>query len=174
MLQGPDTILRAACGTDLSFLMGLRNDVELQLALMAIPRPNTEDQTRQWILRRSEDPHGAFFVISSRSADQPRGFVQLVDIDPWHGRARLGICVAPEHQGLGYARQALVLLETYAYLSLGLYKLTLEVLASNERAIALYGQAGYRRAGLLEGHHRLGSSRLDVLLMEKRLEPAHP
>ena len=169
MLQGQAITLRETREMDLPVLAGIRNDVALQLALMATPRPNTVERVEDWIKRRASDPAGVFFVVAFGEELQPIGFVQLVNIDAVHQHADLGICVLPEHQGGGRALEALQLLEKYASSTLGLRKIVLRVLALNSRAIAFYEKSGYRQVGVLHAHHFQAGEFHDVLLMEKLL-----
>lgn len=162
-------MLRETRESDLPVLTGIRNDVALQLALMATPRPNTTERVEEWIQRRTSDPSGAFFVVAQSDGAQPIGFVQLVNIDPIHQHADLGICLLPEHQGGGRALEALRLLEGYASSTLALHKIVLRVLVSNTRAIAFYEKCGYRQVGILRAHHFQAGEFHNVLLMEKLL-----
>ena len=169
MLQGKTVRLREARDADLPALAALRNDLDLQLALMATPRPNTVERVEDWIKRRANDPAGAFFVIASADGSETIGFLQLLNMDPVHRHAALGICVTGAHQGKGRAAEALTLLEGYAAGTLGLRKIVLQVLAANARAIAFYEKDGYRRVGVLEQHHFQRGAFHDVLIMEKRI-----
>ncbi len=161
--------LRPAKTADLPLLSALRNDVDLQLALMAVPRPNSRAHVKAWITRRTNDPQGAFFVLAWARDNQAIGFVQLTRIETLHRRAELGICLAEEARGSGAAREAMALLETYARAALGLRKLVLQVRADNRRAIALYNRCGFRRVGTLAAHHYAGGRLHNVQIMEKFL-----
>jgi diamine N-acetyltransferase len=108
------TALRAVRHDDLAVLTEMRNDVELQLHLMARPRPNSPRQVQEWIDRRSSDTTGAFFVIARMPNDQAVGFTQLQRIDAVNGHAWLGIALSNAGRGSGHGRRALMLLEDYA------------------------------------------------------------
>ena len=71
MLQGQAITLRETREMDLPVLAGIRNDVALQLALMATPRPNTVERVEDWIKRRASDPAGVFFVVAFGEELQP-------------------------------------------------------------------------------------------------------
>ena len=71
--------------------------------------------------------------------------------------------------GRGYASEAIGLLLGYAVRVLGLRKLLLEVLASNERAIRSYERAGFRTVGRLEAHFSSDGALHDVVIMERLL-----
>lgn len=174
MLQGKTVTLREFRDTDLPVLAAIRNDVELQRALMAAPRPNSRERVEDWLQRRANDPQGAFFVVAVSIGDVPIGFLQLVAIDMLSRHADLGICLTPEQHGLGRATEALALLEGYASGVLGLRKIVLHVLANNARAIAFYERRGFRRVGVLSEHHYHRGEFHDVLIMEKRIDAPPP
>jgi RimJ/RimL family protein N-acetyltransferase len=170
MLSGKHVVLRAAKTEDLPALVALRNDLEVQLTLMATPRPQSEDQVREWLVGKSVDPKAAFFVIAAPRDDKAIGFMQLTGIEIMHGYADLGICLTATARGGGRAQEAMELLEEYAMQVLKLRKIILRVLVTNARAINLYEKCGYRRVGVLQRHHYVGGNYEDVLLMEKPLE----
>jgi hypothetical protein len=60
MLTGTLIKLRPSKAADVPLLSALRNDLELQLALMAVPRPNSRARVKAWLTRRSNDPEGLF------------------------------------------------------------------------------------------------------------------
>lgn len=60
------------------------------------------------------------------------------------------VAVAPTHRGRGVARDLLMVVEAKAR-ELGCCKLTLEVLDQNQRALRIYGAAGFKRYALQPG-----------------------
>lgn len=169
MLQGENVALREWREADLETLARLRNDVELQTLLMARARPNSIDRIRTWLTARASREDTVFFVIAV--ADSAIGYLQVADIDLFHGHGKVGICLAPEAHGRDLAREACALLDAYLIGTLGLRKLTLEVLAENTRAIGFYRKIGYRDVGVLQRHFRDGTGFHDVLVMERLLGP---
>ncbi|WP_306475584.1 GNAT family N-acetyltransferase [Methyloversatilis sp.] len=169
MLNGATVILRAWKEADVPALQMLRNDVELQEMLMAEPRPNSLERTRQWLSERSGREDGLLFVIATAADDQPAGFVQITELDRRNRTAFLGIALLSRSQGMGLGAEALALLEAYLVRVFRLRKLLLKVLTSNTRAIAFYGAASFNQAGLLSRHHASGHGYQDVLIMEKFL-----
>lgn len=71
------------------------------------------------------------------SADEPR-------------QAELGITLAPEHQGRGFAREALMAVLDHLFCALGLHRVYASVDPRNDRSIALFERLGMRR----EAHFR--------------------
>lgn len=169
MLASKDVVLRPWREDDLTMLMRLRNDVELQTQLMTQPRPNSRARVSQWLKERSERTDGVFFVVAAVDDDRVLGYVQLVNMDLMHGRGDLGICLDPAVHGRGVAGQTMALLQAYVKQVFGLRKIVLQVLCSNLRAIAFYEKQGFERVGVLREHVFLQGSHVDVLLMEKLL-----
>jgi RimJ/RimL family protein N-acetyltransferase len=170
-VMGGQTQLRPAVDDDLAVLSELRNDTELQLMLMARPRPNTLSQVRAWVERRSSDASSALFVIADATTGSAVGFLQLTDIDDVNRVGRLGIGVVRAQQGRGHGGRALQSIEPLARDVFGLRKITLEVRADNLAAISLYERSGYERVGLWRDHFRLAAKWVDVVAMERFLAP---
>ncbi len=169
MLTGNKVVLRAWRAEDLHSLQALRNDVPLQRQLMTRPKGSSLEQVRAWLTARSQATDAMFFVIASRASDQALGYVQLLDMDLFHGSGRLGICIDPQAQGRGCGGETLTLLASYVHEVFSLRKIVLEVLASNERAIRLYLHLGYREVGRWQQHFRTVNNYVDVIIMEKLL-----
>jgi RimJ/RimL family protein N-acetyltransferase len=162
-IEGRRLCLREAKPRDLEMLLRLRNDVALQRSLMAIARGSDLKDVQAWVDRKGTDPQGRFWVIASLGDDSLLGYVQLARMSEDH--AWMGICLAPEYQGLGLGHEVLDLLESFAKAELQLASIRLEVLAANASAIKLYSKRQYRELGPrdepFEGER--------VLLMEKTL-----
>lgn len=170
MLNGERVVLREWREADLEALAALRNDVGMQRLLMATARPNSVERVREWLIERGSQEHIVFFVVAD-SADNAVGYIQVNNIDRFHGRGDLGICLASSAHGRGIAAEACHLLEGYLRDTLALNKLYLQVLSDNKRAIAFYRKYGYSEVGILRQHFREGSARHDVILMERVLAP---
>jgi diamine N-acetyltransferase len=171
MLTGNKVVLRAWANEDLPALQALRNDVPLQRQLMAQPKGSSLEQVRVWLTTRSQTADAVFLVIADRTSNQALGYLQLLDMDLFHGSGRLGICIGPQAQGRGCGGEALALLANYVGEVFGLRKIVLEVLASNEGAIRLYLRHGYREVGRWQQHFRTATGYVDVVIMEKLLAP---
>jgi RimJ/RimL family protein N-acetyltransferase len=169
MLQTEKTILRPPTDDDLPRLTDWRNDIALQVSLLAVPRPNSAERVRAWLARRLEDEQAVFFIVADRQTNLAIGFVQAVNLDFVHGRGELGICLCPQAQGKGFAAEALSLLERYLVDRFRLRKLTLFVLANNERAMRFYSRQEFTQSGVLREHFFADGAYHDVLVMEKFL-----
>jgi RimJ/RimL family protein N-acetyltransferase len=168
MLDGAEVSLRAPRDDDWQHLTDMRNDLELQQALMALPRPNTSERTKEWVNRLIAEG-SAFFVIADRDGGAFQGFVQLTRIAQVHGHGEVGIALLPGARGKGHGPEALDLLADYARSTFNLRKFVLQVLAGNEAAIRAYERAGFRTVGTLRQHVYSGGAHHDVVVMERLL-----
>jgi RimJ/RimL family protein N-acetyltransferase len=172
MLTAENATLRAPTSADREVLLALRNDVPLQLDLMALPRPNSPVRVDQWIESLLGDPNSLFFVIADRDNGECVGFVQLRQMDLLHGTGRLGIGLVSQARGRGIAGSAIAALERYAHEVFHIRKIVLEVLTTNAAAVRCYEKAGYTRVGVLRAHHYQAGAYRDVLIMERLIGDA--
>jgi RimJ/RimL family protein N-acetyltransferase len=169
MLKFGNTHLRQPLDKDSLQLMSIRNDIHLQLALMAFPRANSKEKVDKWISKLLEDERALFFIIADLLSDEFVGFIQITSINFIDGIGELGICVLPEMQGKGYAKNSMMAIERYANSVFNLRKVILKVLCKNQKAITFYLKNGYRKVGALEKHHYQNDHYEDVLIMEKMI-----
>ena len=71
------------------------------------------------------------------------GCIDLFDLDPRNRRAAIGMYIAPEYRGKGVGREAVRLLEQYAFGFLHLRLLYAIISTNNTACTALYRNAGY-------------------------------
>lgn len=79
------------------------------------------------------------------------GCIDLFDFDPRNRRAAIGMYVAPEFRGKGVGKEALRLLEQYAFGFLHLRVLYAVIATKNIACTALYRNAGYTESSVLPG-----------------------
>lgn len=170
MLSTSNVLLRPWRDTDLSALCDLRNDVMLQRNMMSRARGSSLDATRDWLKRRTAEHYGVLLIIASPGDEETvRGFIQLTAADAISGSAMLGICVSPSWHGTEVAADALALVAQHARDVLCLRKIVLEVLTTNDRAVAFYLKHDFREVGVLRNHFLWAGEWLDVTVMERLL-----
>jgi len=107
--------LRALEPEDLDVLLQLENDSSLW-KYSNRTEPFSRDLLQKYIDQQEQDIFEVKqkrFVVSY--PDQtPIGFVDLFDFEPLHRRAGIGVIIHPDHQGKGYAKRALELVEEFA------------------------------------------------------------
>ena len=149
-------------------LAALRNDLPTQYALLADPRPNSDDDVRAWIARRSDDPQALFYVVADDDGGAV-GFTQIIGIDAKNRFGWFGIAIAADHRGRGYGRAAIEQLFDAARADGRLDKILLLVDAANTGAWELYRAAGFRDVGVFERHYHGPDGAHDVAVMERFL-----
>ena len=97
------------------------------------------------------------------------GLVDLVDCDPRHLRAEVGVVIEPGHRREGFAKAALTAALDYAQRILHLHQLYAIVDAQSDAARALFLKVGFSESAVL--HHWLfnGSQYHDAILMQRLL-----
>lgn len=167
IIEGTNVRLRQPGDSDLSVLIELRNDQELQRLLLADWKPNSADDVRAWLKRRTGDINTFFAVIADQLTDQCSGFIQILGMKPPHHNGSLGIALHPSARGRGYGAEAIRLSIQHAINTNKLRKVVLHVMSGNEAAVGLYRKLGFRIVGTMQDHYWNGSNFEDVHVMEQ-------
>lgn len=94
------------------------------------------------------------------------GTLTLHSVDPADGRASVAIGIFDENLlDQGFGTEALQLALGYAFVTLGLHRVSLRVLASNARAIRSYEKCGFQVEGRERESARVGDAWEDDLIM---------
>ena len=104
----------------------------------------SRDEADAWVAALAD--HGAAWIIDVDG--HCVGSARLDDID-WHDRrARYAVGIdVPELLGKGLGTEVTQLVLSHAFGTLGLHRVSLRVLAYNERAIRCYEKCGFRTEG---------------------------
>ena len=109
-------------------------------------------------------------MIVENESNKAVGSVDLYDFDPRDGHALLGIFIASEFRGKGYASEAINLINEYARLTLGLHQLAALVSVDNAPSIALFKSCGFKSKGCLKSWIKQGRQYPDVLIFKRLVE----
>jgi RimJ/RimL family protein N-acetyltransferase len=108
-------------------------------------------------------PNSNLFRIRTREDDKLIGFVAL-EVTWANQSAFLAIGIGDPHfWGKGYGTDAMKLLMQYAFQELGLYRVGLNVISANERAMRLYERLGFIREGAQRECVYRDGKRLDLV-----------
>ena len=134
--------LRKIEPTDLPFLYQWENDASVW-ADGANHNPLSQQDLRNYIESTTGDIYrdGQLRLIIEDKATL--GFIDLFDFDPRNRRAAIGMYIAPEHRGKGVGKEALRLLEGYAFGHLNMRVLYAVIATKNIACTTLYRNAGY-------------------------------
>ena len=142
--------LRKIEPSDLPYLYRWENDASAW-ADGANHNPLSQQDLRDYIASTSGDIYkdGQLRLIIEQSPmtnDQlpmTLGCIDLFDLDPRNRRAAIGMYIAPEYRGKGVGKEAVRLLEEYAFGFLHLRLIYAIISTNNTACTALYRNAGY-------------------------------
>lgn len=168
MLRGERVLLRAFEREDVAQLWAWHNDPELEGLVHGQPLPRSLAALEAEFERRAAEPpasqeEGWRFMIELDGT--PIGRCDLFGIDALARGGRIGITLDRAYWGQGLGRDAVCTLLRYAFQHANLRRITLEVLADNERAIRCYRACGFREEGRLREHAWHAGQYKDVLVM---------
>jgi RimJ/RimL family protein N-acetyltransferase len=110
-----------------------------------------------------DSPNSFLFRLRTVATDRLIGFVAL-EISWANRNAFLAIGIGdPEYWGKGYGSDALQLILRYAFDELSLYRVGLNVISNNERAIHTYEKAGFIREGAQREYCHRDGQRFDLV-----------
>lgn len=129
---------------------------------------------RDWLDRLPRETSQILFAIREAGKPEMIGFVLFKNFQPVYRTAELGVRIGVESdRGKGYGTRAVKLALDYAWGVLNLHRLSLQVLAHNERAIVSYLRAGFVAEGRLREAAFIDGQWRDVVAMGA-LKPARP
>ena len=142
--------LRKIEPSDLPFLYQWENDASVW-ADGANHNPLSQQDLRDYIESTTGDIYkdGQLRLIIEEEG-LTLGCIDLFDFDPRNRRAALGMYIAPEYRGKGVGKEALRLLEEYAFGFLHLRVLYAVIATNNIACTALYRNAGYTPSSPLQ------------------------
>jgi RimJ/RimL family protein N-acetyltransferase len=175
MLQGERVVLRPIQAWDRERLYELVETIEVRaLASNDPPLPvsleEIEARDRRWIEEHHTD--SAWFAIDVGA--ETIGMCGLHMIEHYHQRATVGIRIGKPYRGRGHGQDAVRTLVEYGFSQLNLEKISLQVLADDERAVGAYRKAGFIEEGRLRDHTWYDGARRDELVMGVRREDWKP
>ena len=172
MLQGERVVLRPIQSWDRERLYDLVETIEVRaLANNDPPVPLSLEEIQARDRRWAEGSHAdsAWFVIDAE--EETIGMCGLHQIDHYHARADVGIRLGKQYWGKGYGQDAVRTLVDYGFRHLNLRKISLHVLADDDRAVGAYRKAGFEEEGRLRAHAWYDGTFHDELVMSVFREP---
>lgn len=167
MLKGKNIILRPLKITDWEKTLQWRNNMTIKKMAMIHPFPITEIVEKEWyknILKSTSDK-SIYFAITKED-DSAIGFINLNKINYIHKNCTLGIIIGEiSEQNKGYGKEAIEIIIDYAFHSLNLNKITVEVVEHNNKALNLYKKIGFIEEGRLKDQYLSEGKYYDVSLM---------
>ena len=166
MLRGERVVLRPIQASDHERLYELVETIEVR-ALSSndppLPVSFEEFQAKYTTAEETSESPGAWFAIEVDG--ELAGECGLHSIEHYQQRAEVGISLGKEFWGRGYGQDAVRTLLGYGFRTLNLEKISLHVIADDERAVGAYRKAGFVEEGRLRSHLWYDGSRHDELVM---------
>lgn len=129
-------------------------------------RPASAREIAARLAPQQSEPNRVEFHLRALEDDCLIGFVALHSIEWNNGAAMLAIGIGePAYRGKGCGSDALQLILRYAFDELNLYRVGLDVISSNARAIRAYEKAGFVQEGAMRGAVLRDGSRHDRIFM---------
>jgi len=97
------------------------------------------------------------------------GIADIIDFDPKHLRAELGLVIERPFRHCGYASAAIDMLADYALRTLHLHQLYVCIAADNQPSLSLFCKMGYRQSARLADWLFDGRCYHDAIVMQRLL-----
>ena len=165
LLRGTKVRLSALSKDDAATISRWFGDVgylRLQDTNLALPKSQAQIAAD---LELAKSSNTIVFAIRTVSDGALIGTVGFFEIEWANQVAWLGMGIGERNAwDQGYGTEALHLALQYAFDELNLHRITLTVIAYNERAIALYEKAGFQREGVFREFGQRDGRRYDMYL----------
>ncbi|MCK6485395.1 MAG: GNAT family N-acetyltransferase [Phycisphaerae bacterium] len=162
-LEGPRLYFRAAEPEDADRCTRWLNDPDTRRFLHTF-RPYSEHFERRHIEGWTDKTDEIHFAIVLKENDRHIGMAGLHQIHPVARHATFGILIGEKDcRGRGLGTEATRMTVAYAFDTLNLHRVQLDVYAFNVAGIRSYEKTGFVREGLLREHHFADGRYHDVL-----------
>lgn len=165
VVEGVGVRLRKFEPKDVPALYAFRNDRVLAAQLGGFSTGYAEADLRNWIDYHNGRADEVIYAIVDQG-DEAVGHVGLYQIDHRVRKAEFAILIGrAELHGRGIGKAVTKFMLDFGFLDLNLNKISLTVLANNERAQSLYRSLGFVEEGILRQEQFRNGTYLDVVLM---------
>jgi RimJ/RimL family protein N-acetyltransferase len=174
LLSDDVVALRRPEPVDAPYYWQMRNNLALVSAVMGFRLGVAAHTIEEWIASGGAVAGDDLLLTAVVVADahRPVGYVKAYRVDRFSRHAWIGLSLFDaQDAGRGYGRR--IATQTLDYLRdfVGLRKISLEVLASNDRALALYRGLGFTEEGRMVSQHFTAGRFDDVLILSRFLQP---
>lgn len=148
-IEGELVRLRALEAADVELLNPKFNEAEVLENLAAVPFPQPAENFEEFRRGSRSDPSQVNFAVQDRLTGEVIGVCGLEGL-ALHLSPELGLWLGKDHWDQGYGTDTVRTLCRHAFRAMGVRRVTLHVLTSNERAIRAYEKVGF----MIEGTQR--------------------
>jgi [ribosomal protein S5]-alanine N-acetyltransferase len=168
LLQTARLLLRPLKLDDAPILSSLAGRREIADTTISIPHPYSEEQAREWITRHlgpTDTTKEIVFAITFKAAESLIGTVGLREIDREHSQAEMGLWIAVEAWGKGYATEASAAALRFGFEELQLHRIYAHHMVRNPASGHVLRKIGMAQEGLLRQCVRKWGVFEDVILL---------
>lgn len=166
----PNVTLRPMEPEDLDFLYSIENDASLwEVGNTNVPY--SRYALHDYIANNSNDIYvdGQVRFVITDTKGVTVGMVDIVNFNPKHRRAELGIVIAREFRGMGFAQAAIKETMAYARNTIHLHQLYVIVDKKNEQCQQALMSVGFFMEGILKDWLYNGVDYRDAIFMQSFL-----
>ena len=164
-LTGRRVYLRPFCRDDLPYIQKWSNDAELR-KLIGEVAPMSRAETEKFYKELLADKDRMWFVIVLKRGDRVIGEAGLLRMfKPWRCTDMSIIIGEKDASGKGYGTEAGRLLLNYAFERLGFHRVSVGVVAFNERALRFWERLGFKKEGVQRDGYYCNGKYSDFVMM---------
>lgn len=157
--------LRALKDSDSAILYKWVNDPEI-VKYTYFYHPVSEMEQKEWFSSLPQQKSKVLFGIEVKEGEKLIGTCGFNDINHICRKAELTIKISDKSMwSKGLGKEALEILMDFGFSDLNLRRISLKVIADNERAVKLYGNAGFIIEGVLKEDHYIQGEYKDIIIM---------
>lgn len=168
-LRGKNIYLRALEPSDIDFLYQLENDTD-NWELSGTQTPYSKAVLEFYL----ENAHRDVYEVKQLrlcicdESDKVIGLIDLFDFDPKNKKAGLGIVISKErNRNKGYGSEAITIFYEYAFSTLNLHQIYVNILEENIKSINVFEKLGFQKAGIKKDWILSGNTFKNELLYQK-------
>ncbi len=168
LLQNDAIVLRAPEPEDLELMYRVENAPELW-SISNTTVPYSRYMLKQYIASQQNDVYAdkQLRLVIERKADKRAvGMIDLIDFNPQHSRAEVGVVLERECREQGIGRQALSLLTEYSFRHLHIHQLYAYIDAENEASRRLFAACGFTECGRLTDWIRIEAGYGETVMVQ--------
>jgi diamine N-acetyltransferase len=165
---GKNISLRALEPSDSELLYLWENDPEVWI-VSNTSAPYSQFAIDQYILNSGDiytSKQLRLMIILNEEPSTAVGAIDLFDFDPQNLRAELGILIANDFRGRGFATEAIELMKNYAFNTLNLHQLYAHIPCNKELNLHLFEKCGFVHTSTLKSWRRNNKTWLDEYVMQ--------
>jgi RimJ/RimL family protein N-acetyltransferase len=155
----------------------MRNNLALVSSVMGFRLGVAQHTIEEWIASGGGVTGDDLLLTAALVGEggRPVGYAKAYRVDRFSRHAWVGLALFDEQDaGRGYGRRIMTLMCDYLRDYFGLRKISLEVLASNARALALYRRLGFAEEGRMASQFFAAGRFEDVLILSQFFENTNP